>query len=133
MTALPIENSRASRRRRGVARSGPTATGNVRSNPAPRSRVRATDPASGAPGIATLNATFAELGVPRPLVASLAEGGIAVPFPIQAAALPDALAGLDVLGRGRTGSGKTLAFSIPLAARLRSEEHTSELQSPVHI
>src|SRR6266487_183944 len=124
MTALPIENSRASRRRRGVARSGPTATGNVRSNPAPRSRVRATDPASGAPGIATLNATFAELGVPRPLVASLAEGGIAVPFPIQAAALPDALAGLDVLGRGRTGSGKTLAFSIPLAARLAGG-HTS--------
>jgi superfamily II DNA/RNA helicase len=29
-----------------------------------------------------------------------------------------ALAGLDVLGRGRTGSGKTLAFSIPLVARL---------------
>ena len=40
------------------------------------------------------------------------------PFPIQAAVLPSALAGSDVLGRGRTGSGKTLAFGIPLVARL---------------
>lgn len=50
--------------------------------------------------------------------AVLAEAGITAPFPIQAAILPDALAGLDILGRGRTGSGKTLAFSIPLVARL---------------
>jgi len=51
-------------------------------------------------------------------VAALAEAGITSPFPIQAAALPDALAGLDILGRGRTGSGKTLGFSLPLIARL---------------
>ena len=38
-------------------------------------------------------------------------------FPIQAATIPDALAGRDVLGRGRTGSGKTLAFGLPLLAR----------------
>jgi superfamily II DNA/RNA helicase len=50
--------------------------------------------------------------------------GITTPFPIQAAALPDALAGRDILGRGRTGSGKTLAFSIPLVAGL-AEGHTS--------
>jgi superfamily II DNA/RNA helicase len=62
--------------------------------------------------------TFASLGVPAPLVAALAQSGITGPFPIQAAALPDALAGRDVLGRGRTGSGKTLAFSIPMAAAL---------------
>jgi len=62
--------------------------------------------------------TFADLGVPGPLVTSLAEAGLLTPFPIQAAALPDALAGLDILGRGRTGSGKTLAFSIPLVAGL---------------
>jgi superfamily II DNA/RNA helicase len=41
-----------------------------------------------------------------------------VPFPIQAATLPNALAGRDVLGRGRTGSGKTLAFGLPVLARL---------------
>ncbi len=51
-------------------------------------------------------------------MAVLTEAGITTPFPIQAATLPDALAGLDVLGRGRTGSGKTLAFAIPLVARL---------------
>jgi superfamily II DNA/RNA helicase len=63
-------------------------------------------------------ATFAAAGVPAPLVAALAAAGITTPFPIQAATLPDALAGLDILGRGQTGSGKTLSFSIPLAARL---------------
>jgi superfamily II DNA/RNA helicase len=52
------------------------------------------------------------------MLASLTGAGVRVPFPIQAATLPDALAGRDILGRGRTGSGKTLAFSIPLAARL---------------
>ncbi|MBV5244552.1 MULTISPECIES: DEAD/DEAH box helicase [Mycolicibacterium] len=62
--------------------------------------------------------TFADLGVPAPLVKALAERGIAEPFPIQAATLPDSLAGRDVLGRGKTGSGKTLAFSIPLVAAL---------------
>jgi superfamily II DNA/RNA helicase len=63
-------------------------------------------------------ATFAALGVPAPLVDALAATGVSTPFPIQAAVLPDALAGRDILGRGRTGSGKTLAFSLPLVARL---------------
>ncbi|MGH3188606.1 MAG: DEAD/DEAH box helicase [Streptosporangiaceae bacterium] len=62
--------------------------------------------------------TFAALGVPAVLVAILAEDGITTPRPIQAAVLPDALAGLDVLGRAQTGSGKTLGFSLPLVARL---------------
>ncbi len=48
----------------------------------------------------------------------LARSGIGTPFPIQAATLPDSLAGRDVLGRGRTGSGKTLAFALPLVTRL---------------
>ena len=61
---------------------------------------------------------FAQLGVPAPLVDALARQGIAAPFPIQVATLPDTLAGRDVLGRGRTGSGKTLAFSLPMVSRL---------------
>jgi superfamily II DNA/RNA helicase len=69
-------------------------------------------------GVATLHASFAELGVPGPLVDALATAGVTVPFPIQAATLPDALAGRDILGRGRTGSGKTLGFSIPMVAGL---------------
>jgi superfamily II DNA/RNA helicase len=48
----------------------------------------------------------------------LADLGIVTPTPIQAATLPDSLAGRDVLGRGRTGSGKTYAFLLPLVARL---------------
>ncbi|MFI0369549.1 DEAD/DEAH box helicase [Actinomadura sp. 1N219] len=62
--------------------------------------------------------TFAELGLPPVLVSSLARQGIEAPFPIQAAAIPDVMAGRDVLGRGKTGSGKTLAFGLPLLARL---------------
>ncbi|BCB83242.1 hypothetical protein Psuf_005550 [Phytohabitans suffuscus] len=62
--------------------------------------------------------TFSQLGVPAPLVEALAKGGVTTPFPIQAATLPDVLAGRDVLGRGRTGSGKTYAFAVPLLARL---------------
>ena len=62
--------------------------------------------------------TFADLGVPAPLVQALTADGLTHPFPIQVQTLPDTLAGRDVLGRGKTGSGKTLAFSIPLVARL---------------
>ena len=62
--------------------------------------------------------SFAELGVPAPLVAVLTADGKTTPFPIQADTLPDALAGKDVLGRGKTGSGKTIAFALPLVARL---------------
>jgi superfamily II DNA/RNA helicase len=61
---------------------------------------------------------FTDLGVPANLVDILGGHGIAVPTPIQAATLPDSLAGRDVLGRGRTGSGKTYAFLLPVVARL---------------
>ncbi|ALJ18922.1 DEAD/DEAH box helicase [Microbacterium sp. No. 7] len=62
--------------------------------------------------------SFLSLGVPENLAAVLAADGKTEPFPIQRDTLPDALAGRDVLGRGRTGSGKTIAFSLPLVARL---------------
>nr|MDT0661305.1 DEAD/DEAH box helicase [Micromonospora sp. DSM 115978] len=62
--------------------------------------------------------TFGALGVPPQLVRALDRTGITVPFEIQQATLPDALAGRDVLGRGQTGSGKTLAFGLPVLARL---------------
>ena len=70
------------------------------------------------------NPTFTSLGVPAPLAAALTAAGVDEPFPIQAAVLPDALSGADILGRGQTGSGKTLAFCIPLVARLAGG-HTS--------
>ncbi|MEW9531156.1 DEAD/DEAH box helicase [Microbispora sp. NPDC049125] len=63
-------------------------------------------------------AEFALLGLPQPLVTGLVRQGITAPFPIQRAAIPDILAGHDVLGRGQTGSGKTLAFGLPTMARI---------------
>ena len=98
---MPAGRSRTAR----PQRSGPLRPGPKRSGPQPV--------LSPAPGV-----TFAALGVPAPLVAVLAEDGITVPRPIQAAVLPDALAGLDVLGSAQTGSGKTLGFALPLVARL---------------
>ncbi|WP_432071506.1 DEAD/DEAH box helicase [Streptomyces wuyuanensis] len=62
--------------------------------------------------------TFGDLGLPEGVVRKLAQNGVTVPFPIQAATIPDALAGKDILGRGRTGSGKTLSFGLPLLATL---------------
>jgi len=88
--------------------------------------VRSRPEAFGSPGcrrgITESNTTpmssFTTLGVPARLSTCLAELGITEPTPIQAATLPDSLAGRDVLGRGRTGSGKTYAFLLPLVARL---------------
>jgi superfamily II DNA/RNA helicase len=74
--------------------------------------------------------TFSSLGVPGVLSDALAGQGIESPFPIQAATLPDTLAGRDVLGRGRTGSGKTLAFAIPLVARLAAAGRGRRPRSP---
>ncbi|CAL9494329.1 DEAD/DEAH box helicase [Streptomyces sp. enrichment culture] len=70
--------------------------------------------------------TFADLGLPEGVVRKLAQNGVTTPFPIQAATIPDALAGKDILGRGRTGSGKTLSFGLPTLATLaggRTEKH----------
>jgi superfamily II DNA/RNA helicase len=63
--------------------------------------------------------TFADLGLPHELVSPLRKAGITEPFPIQAATIPDTLAGRDVLGRAPTGSGKTLAFGLPVLATLK--------------
>ncbi|HXF37371.1 MAG TPA: DEAD/DEAH box helicase [Actinomycetota bacterium] len=65
--------------------------------------------------------TFAALGVSRSVIRALAARGADVPFPVQAAVLPDALAGRDVLVKSPTGSGKTLAFGVAIAERLSSE------------
>ncbi|MEO6882330.1 MAG: DEAD/DEAH box helicase [Mycobacteriaceae bacterium] len=65
-----------------------------------------------------ISATFAELGVPDALLTILTRAGITVPSDIQTAAVSDALAGRNILGRAQTGSGKTLAFGLPMLARL---------------
>lgn len=62
--------------------------------------------------------TFSDLGLGENITRTLEDLGAIAPFPIQAATIPDVLAGKDVLGRGRTGSGKTIAFGAPLVERL---------------
>ncbi|MGW7209981.1 DEAD/DEAH box helicase [Streptomyces sp. NPDC054837] len=73
----------------------------------------------------TPEVTFATLGLPEGVVRKLTQNGVTTPFPIQAATIPDALAGKDILGRGRTGSGKTLSFGLPLLTKL-SGGHTDK-------
>jgi superfamily II DNA/RNA helicase len=71
-----------------------------------------------------MSTTFAHLGLPEPLVRALAKSGIVAPFPVQTAAIPDAMKGRDVSGKAPTGSGKTLAFGLPLLARVpRAGKH----------
>ncbi|APY87505.1 RNA helicase [Streptomyces alfalfae] len=70
--------------------------------------------------------TFGDLGLPEGIVRKLAQNGVTAPFPIQAATIPDALAGKDILGRGRTGSGKTLSFGLPMLATLAADGRTEK-------
>jgi ATP-dependent RNA helicase RhlE len=70
-----------------------------------------------------MSSTFASLGVTPDLVRVLAGRDVTAPFAIQTIALPDALAGLDVLAESPTGSGKTLAFGLPLIERSVGANH----------
>ncbi|WP_431282459.1 DEAD/DEAH box helicase [Humitalea sp. 24SJ18S-53] len=65
--------------------------------------------------------TFASLGLAEPLMRAVADVGFVVPTPIQAQAIPAALAGRDVLGIAQTGTGKTAAFGLPLLHRLLNQ------------
>ena len=65
-----------------------------------------------------MSTTFAQLGLPEPLVRALAKRKVTEPFPVQETTIPDALAGRDVSGKAPTGSGKTLAFGLPLLANV---------------
>lgn len=75
--------------------------------------------------------TFAGMDLASGLNGKLAELGVERPFPIQAATLPNSLAGRDVLGRGRTGSGKTLAFGLAVLSRLSGR--TAEPHRPLAV
>ncbi|MBK6858453.1 MAG: DEAD/DEAH box helicase [Microthrixaceae bacterium] len=66
-----------------------------------------------------MSTSFADLGVPPSIVATLASTGIFDPFPIQIATIPDAIKGRDLCGKAHTGSGKTLAFGIPMVCRVK--------------
>jgi superfamily II DNA/RNA helicase len=78
------------------------------------------------------HATFAHLGVLRPIVEALNDAGITTPFRIQELAIPIALTGADMIGQARTGTGKTLAFGIPLLQRIvvPGERDYTQLSEP---
>src|SRR6478736_7699334 len=62
--------------------------------------------------------TFAELGLSPMSLAALEKAGFEAPTPIQARAIPPAMAGKDVIGCAATGTGKTAAFLFPILERL---------------
>ena len=71
-------------------------------------------------------ARFSDLGVPPALTAALEQRGIHAAFPIQAATLPDCIAGRDVCGKAPTGAGKTLAFGLAVLSRLTAKPRAGQ-------
>src|SRR3954464_12607385 len=74
--------------------------------------------------------TFAELGLSKKSLSALEKEGFEAPTPIQAQAIPPALAGKDVIGAAATGTGKTLAFVLPILERLTGKHGTRALILP---
>ncbi|MGW2579801.1 DEAD/DEAH box helicase [Streptomyces virginiae] len=108
--------SRRPTRGRGAAQGRPK-SGAGRQKSAPVARPQEfTMPEPIAPALPPVE-SFGDMDMPEALLKTLAAQGVTEPFPIQAATLPNSLAGRDLLGRGRTGSGKTLAFGLALLAR----------------
>ncbi|MEV5352123.1 DEAD/DEAH box helicase [Streptomyces sp. NPDC086081] len=109
----------------------PTAARSANGGPGARRSAPAREfapPATLTPALPAVEA-FADLDLPPRLLAALGAEGLTEPFPIQAATLPNSLAGRDVLGRGRTGSGKTLAFGLALLARVDGQR--AEARQPL--
>ena len=71
-----------------------------------------------------MSATFESLGLSPESLATLRRARFEAPTPIQAQAIPPALAGRDVIGCAATGTGKTAAFLLPLMERFRGQEGT---------
>ena len=84
--------------------------------------------------------TFADLGLPEPVLNAVTEAGYVLPTPIQAQAIPELLKGRDLIGGSQTGTGKTAAFALPIITRLATHgklralilEPTRELAQQVY-
>ncbi|MFD4526274.1 DEAD/DEAH box helicase [Streptomyces sp. NPDC058470] len=113
-------------RPQGQDRPGARSGGNGRRPTAPQGEFAL--PVTITPGLPPV-AAFSELDLPAELLKAMADLGVTEPFPIQAATLPNSLAGRDVLGRGRTGSGKTLAFGLGLLVRTAGQR--AEAKKPL--
>lgn len=70
---------------------------------------------------------FKELGLPAAIVDTLARMNITVPTPVQAATIPLAINGRDLLASAQTGTGKTIAYTIPLLIKFSTSSQGSAL------
>jgi superfamily II DNA/RNA helicase len=77
--------------------------------------------ATAAPATTEPVATFATLGLDPAILKAVQDAGYTVPSPIQAQAIPDVLAGHDLMASAQTGTGKTAAFILPALQRLSVE------------
>ena len=73
---------------------------------------------------------FSELGLAEPLQRALIKRNHKTPTPIQARAIPEVLAGRDVLAIAQTGTGKTAAFALPLLHRLAGTKKGGRGRAP---
>ena len=65
-----------------------------------------------------MTTTFAELGLNEQILAGVESLGFSTPTPVQAGAIPEVLAGRDVVASAQTGTGKTAAFALPTLQRI---------------
>ena len=86
-----------------------------------RARIENEAPEKGSQSKADPSLRFDSMPISSKTLSGLASGKLEFPTDIQAAAIPHALSGRDILGTAKTGSGKTLAFVIPLIERLYTE------------
>jgi len=81
-----------------------------------------------------MNETFAQIGINPALIAGLEKVAITIPTQIQAAVIPDALTGKDIIGQSATGTGKTLAFLLPLFHKINASKREMQaiILAPTH-
>ena len=74
---------------------------------------------------------FSELTLPSVLGSNLTRNGFKEPTPVQAQAIPAALAGRDIIATAQTGTGKTLAFVLPILSSLTTMKERSGIHAVV--
>jgi len=73
---------------------------------------------------APVECSWESLGISQPTIALLNQLGLLKPTPIQAASIPVALQGRDLIASAQTGTGKTASFVLPLVERLKGRQGT---------
>src|SRR5690348_6621666 len=76
---------------------------------------------------------FEELGLRPEILQAVAESGYTTPTPIQAQAIPEILAGRDIMGGAQTGTGKTAGFGLPILHKLAPYANSSPSPARHHV